>query len=287
MYSETFVRTCDVTPAYYYFTRNHCTNSGCSTHSDNTYTSGCNNHSNSSYHYETHSCVDHGNHGDHPQAGADHYNYSNGGSCSDGYSCSDYGYSNRHSNHYNSGYDNYNNYSNCSVKWNYGNYSDASNPNTGAPINLSWESPWISEGMKMKDSIKALENLQKNINYLIENKGRNSVTANLAGISWPHEGLVEADPKDNLTLAITSLIKNLTGKNTSIEKKEYLEDSEISAIKKATDDLASLNINYANYVNASWNPNAQGLPTEVIPQNIVIGSSIGGPYKDITEVRNS
>lgn len=279
MYSEVFVRSCSVTPAYYSFTRNNCNDYGYTNYSNSGYDEGYSNHSDS--------CSDFG--------GGHSYSEGTkpGGGCYDCYqsyhseSCSDSGCSDHYDSCTDSYHNDYTNYSNCFVRWSYGNYSDASNPSTGIPIHLSWGQPSLSEGAYLKDSIEALEEIQNNINYLIEHKGRNSITNEAAGTSIPHEGIIDSSTRDTLADSITELTVNLTGNNPNLNKSDIAYASEIRKIRESVDNLANMSINYLNYVDASWNPNKGGLPTEVIPSHIVQGPSSGGTYKDYSEIRYS
>lgn len=279
MYSEIFVRKCSVRTASYTFVRNNCADTGCDDHTD--------------YGYNDRSCSDYSKYSDYSEAQYYDACGSGGGGYSSYYrgSCSDYSRTTGCSDHSRSGYNNHSDYKNCYVKWSYTNYADASNSSTGVPINFSWSSKWGPSGLTevyLKNSLDELQEIQNNIKTLLAKKGRNSVpntsTDNFDTSLTPPQNVLGSQ-RDALSNSINSLYQNLLNRSANLTKNDFVKVSEINAIKQAVDDLAKMNINYKNYVDSNWSPDAGSLPTEKIPASIIQGTTPAAPYKDNYETR--
>ena len=159
----------------------------------------------------------------------------------------------------------------CNTYTNYANHIDYSNPNSGDPMSLSWESPWGGwnnddiAADKISESVNAIKQLRHNIKHLSENKSQQNASVDV-GQDSPNVGDEELDPPgpdyveekqwdalrdslENLWQAIASSSSNTPDRSQG----DLIKKSDWSLLKQKTDDLAQFDASssYSNHVDYS------------------------------------
>lgn len=155
----------------------------------------------------------------------------------------------------------HNNYANdCSVHSNYVNHVNYANPNTGTPINLTWNSSWFdsTEETTIHESVNAIKELRDKIKFLSENKGQQDVPyigshvedGEFDGVGTDY---VEDEQYDTLKANLDALFVEINGTPTGlpdIAEDQPIQKEVFENLKPKIDEIASEDISsrYANHI---------------------------------------